>query len=48
MVGPATGLHPANGERPALSAFQPGDAVIVIGKILGPGKPLLAREIAAQ
>ena len=39
--------HPGGG-RPALSNFRPGDAVIVIGKIMKPGKPLVARVIAAQ
>ena len=46
LVHPSTQMHPATGAA-ALASFQPGDTVIVVGKSLGPGKPLLARLVAA-
>ena len=47
-VLPSTFLRPLGGGRAALSAFQPGDVVTIIGKAPGPGQPLLARVIVAQ
>ena len=47
LVRPSTTLRPAGGGPAALSAFQPGDTVIVIGKSEGTGRPLVARVVAA-
>ena len=48
QVRPSTLFYTTNGERASWGAFQPGDAVIVIGISPGPGKPLPVRVIAAQ
>ena len=48
LVRPTTTLRPGPGGPPGLSAFQPGNSVIVVGKSLGRGKPLVARVLAAQ
>ena len=47
LIRPSTALRPAAGAKASLEAFQPGDAVIVIGRSLGGGKPLVARLVAA-
>lgn len=47
LIVSATRLHSAAGKSVPLASFQPGDAVIIVGKSMAPGKPLVARLIAA-
>ena len=47
VIRPSTHLLSPSGGRAALGDFQPGDAVVIVGKSLGVGKPMAARLIAA-